>query len=134
MCIPLDADIVSRRPSRKCSDFHSWCCQIMVQRACRQSLAPSLCTAVAGCQHRATMVNFGEQGLGSFSTSGISQEWYPIPLSTIQDLYLIISRRIQAVFDVTGNPALYSDIFPRGNRMIRWKRIPSRSNQPSLSS
>jgi hypothetical protein len=35
------------------------------------------------------------------------EEWYSIPLETVQNLYESIPRRIQAVLQANGDPALY---------------------------
>lgn len=37
----------------------------------------------------------------------LQEEWYKIPLKTIQDLYLSIPRRLQAVLDANGFPTPY---------------------------
>jgi hypothetical protein len=37
----------------------------------------------------------------------LHEEWYSIPLQTIQNIYEYIPRRIQAVLQANGGPSLY---------------------------
>ena len=42
-----------------------------------------------------------------FPVKQLEEEWYSIPLETIQNLHKSISRRIQAVLHANGDPTPY---------------------------
>jgi hypothetical protein len=95
-------------PRQQCPHSHSWNCSVIVRRAWRRTSTSSLASTIIRAEHWSTLIHSGRfwrQVSNRFppptslkQLEDIPQEeWYKIPLHTVQNLYESIPRRTVAL-------------------------------------